>query len=56
MEKDSLAKSSLDSSIEKEGLISQNLSKDGIPNQSLDNDHIGIENISVDPDLPGASL
>ena len=47
MEKDGLAKSS-DSSIEKEGLISQNLSKDGIPNQSLDNDHIGIENISVE--------
>ena len=31
MEKDGLAKSS-DSSVEKEGLISQNLSKDGIPN------------------------
>ena len=37
MNKDGLAKSS-DSSIEKEGLISQNLSKDGIPNKSLDND------------------
>ena len=48
MEKDGLAKSS-DTSIEKEGLISQNLSKDGIPNQSLANDHLGIENISVEP-------
>ena len=48
MEKEGLAKSS-DSSIEKEGLISQSLSKDGIPNQSLANDHIGIENISVEP-------
>ena len=48
MEKDGLAKSS-DYSIEKEGLISQNLSKDGITNQSLENDHIGIENISVEP-------
>ena len=48
MEKDGLAKSS-DSSIEKEGLISQSLSKDGISNQSLPDDHIGIENISVEP-------
>ena len=48
MEKDDLAKSS-DTSIEKEGLISQSLSKDGIPNQSLPDDHIGIENISVEP-------
>jgi len=48
MEKDGLAKSS-DTSIQKEGFISKNLSKDGIPNQSLDNDHIGIENISVEP-------
>ena len=47
MEKDGLAKS-IDTSIEKEGLISQNLSKDGIPNQSLENDHIGIENVSVE--------
>ena len=39
MEKDGLAKSS-DTSIDKEGLISQNLSKDGIPNQSLVDDHI----------------
>ena len=38
-----------DSSIEKEGPISQNLSKDGIPNESLPYDHIGIENISVEP-------
>ena len=49
MEKDGLAKSS-DASIVKEGLISQNLSKDGIPNLSLDDDHIGIENISVQPE------
>jgi len=48
MEKDGLAKSS-DTSIEKEGIISQSLSKDGIPNQSLSDDHIGIENISVEP-------
>ena len=48
MEKDSLAKST-DNSIEKEGLISQSLSTDGIPNQSLPDDHIGIENISVEP-------
>ena len=47
MEKDGLAKSS-DTSIEK-GFISQSLSKDGIPNQSLSDDHIGIENISVEP-------
>ena len=48
MEKDDLAKSS-DTSIKKEGFISQSLSKDGIPNQSLSDDHIGIENISVEP-------
>jgi len=48
MEKDDLAKSS-DTSIEKEGFISQSLSKNGIPNQSLPDDHIGIENISVEP-------
>jgi len=48
MEKDNLANSS-DTSIEKEGVISQSLSKDGISNQSLANDHIGIENISVEP-------
>ena len=48
MEKDDLAKSP-DSSIKKEGFISQKLSKDGIPNQSLDFDHIGIENICVEP-------
>ena len=48
MEKDGLAKSS-DTSIEKEGIISQSLSKDGIPNQSLSDDHRGIENISVEP-------
>ena len=39
MEKDDLAKST-DTSIEKEGLISKNLSQDGIPNQSLADDHI----------------
>ena len=48
MEKDGTATSS-DTSIEKEGFISQSLSKDGIPNQSLSNDHLGIENISVEP-------
>ena len=48
MEKDSIAKSS-DISVEKEGVISQSLFKVGIPNQSLPDDHIGIENISVEP-------
>ncbi|ABB49355.1 NADH dehydrogenase subunit C [Prochlorococcus marinus str. MIT 9312] len=48
MEKDGLAKST-DTSIEKEGFMSQNLSKVGIPNQPLDYDHAGIENISVEP-------
>ena len=48
MGKDGLAKSS-DTSIEKEGFISQSLATDGIPNQSLPDDHIGIENISVEP-------
>ena len=48
MDKESLEKSS-DTSIEKEGYISQSLSKDGIPNQSLASDHLGIENISVEP-------
>ena len=47
MGKDDLAKSS-DTSIEKEGFISQSLSKDGVPNQSLPDDHIGVENISVE--------
>ena len=56
MEKEESVKSP-NTSIEKEGSISQNLSKDGIPNQSLDNDHIGIENISVEPGrLYGAVL
>ena len=50
MEKDGLAKSS-DQSIENQGFISQNLSKDGIPNISLPHDHIGIENISVEPNI-----
>ena len=48
MGKDGIA-TSTDTSIEKEGLISQSLSKDGIPNQSLSDDHLGIENISVEP-------
>jgi len=48
MDKDGSAKSS-NTSIEKEGLISQSLSKDGIQNQSLPDDHIGIEIISVEP-------
>ena len=38
-----------DISIEKKGLISQQLSQEGIPNESLDNDHIGIEIISIEP-------
>ena len=44
MEKDGLAKSS-DTSIEKEGLISQSLSKDGISNQSLPDDHLSLIHI-----------
>ena len=48
MDKEDLAKSP-NNLLEKEGLISHNLSKDGIPNQPLNNDHIGIENISVEP-------
>ena len=48
MDKEDLAKSP-DTSIEKEGPISQYLSNNGIPNQPLANDHIGIENISVEP-------
>ena len=50
MGKDNLAESS-DISKEKEGFISQSLSKDGIPNQSLSDDHLGVENISVEPNL-----
>ena len=42
MAEENLSKSS-DTSIEREGLISKNLSKEGIPNQSLADDHIGIE-------------
>ena len=45
MEKDGIA-TSTDTSIEKEGFISQSLSKDGIPNQPLANDNLRIENIS----------
>ena len=48
MEKDGIDTTS-DTSIKKEGFISQSLSKDGIPNKSLSDDHIGIENISVEP-------
>jgi len=48
MEKDNLAQSS-DTSQEKKGIISENLTRDGILNQSLADDHLGIENISVEP-------
>ena len=48
MDQEDLAKSP-NTSIEKEGPVSQNFSKDGIPNKPLANDHIGIENISVEP-------
>ena len=48
MDKEDLAKSP-NTSIEKEGAISQYFSSKGIPNQPLANDHIGIENISVEP-------
>ena len=40
---------SSDGSIEKKGLISEQLIKDGISNESLGIDHIGIEIISVEP-------
>ena len=48
MDKEDLAKLP-NTSIQKEGPVSQNLSKDGIPNQPLANDQLGIENISVEP-------
>ena len=38
-----------DESIEKKGLISEQLVKDGIKNESLGSDHIGIEIIAVKP-------
>ena len=38
-----------ESSIEKKGLISEQLLKDGVSNESLGSDHIGIEIISVKP-------
>ena len=38
-----------DTSIEKKGLISEQLVKDGIKNESLGSDHIGIEIIAVKP-------
>ena len=49
MEKENPANSS-DTSLEKKGRISEQLSKDGIPNESLETDHIGVELISVKPD------
>ena len=48
MDKEDLAKLS-NTSIQKEGPVSKNLTKDGIPNQPLANDQLGIENISVEP-------
>ena len=48
MEKEDQINSS-ESSIEKRGLISEQLFKDGIPNESLGSDHIGIEIISLQP-------
>ena len=48
MEKENQINSS-ESSIEKRGLISEQLFKDGIPNESLGNDHIGIEIIALQP-------
>ena len=44
MEKEGITTSS-DTSIEKEGSISQSLSKDGIPNQSLSDDHLSLIHI-----------
>ena len=48
MEKENQINSS-ESSIEKRGLISEQLFKDGIPNESLGSDHIGIEIIALQP-------
>ena len=48
MEKENLPESS-NGSIERKGILSQQLSQEGIPNESLGNDHIGIEIISVKP-------
>jgi len=48
MEKEDQINSS-ESSIEKRGLISEQLFKDGIPNESLGSDHIGIEIIALQP-------
>ena len=48
MDSENLAKSP-NTSIDKEGPISQYFSKNGIPNQPLADDHIGIEIISVEP-------
>ena len=50
MEKENLLESP-DTSIEKKGLISEKLMNDGVPNEPLANDHIGIEVISVEPDI-----
>ena len=48
MEKENLP-ASTESSIDKNGIISQKLAKDGIPNHSMGTDHLGIEIISVNP-------
>ena len=48
MEKENLP-ASTESSIDKNGIISQKLAKDGIPNDSMGTDHLGIEIISVNP-------
>ena len=48
MEKNNPSQSS-DSSIEKKGVISQQLIQDGIPNESLKSDHLGIEIVAVEP-------
>ncbi len=50
MEKDNQAAESL-SSIEKKGLISYQLAENGILNNSLGTDHIGVEILSVEPNL-----
>jgi len=50
MEKDNQAAESL-SSIEKKGLISCQLAENGILNNSLGTDHIGVEILSVEPNL-----
>ena len=51
MENDDQLNSSSEELIKKRGLISDQLFSDGIENQSLGDDHIGIEILSVEPNM-----